>query len=170
VFAGVFAARSTGAGRPFMPLGAVGNVLLVASLTGAVGEELGWRAFLLSRLGHLMSPRNAALAMAVLWALWHLPVFLFADSPYASWPAVPALLTILSFGTLMGALFARAKGSVLATILAHLTLNVLLGVGGAQLSSPALWWTTCVLFGATALALFQWSYVGHDTVAGEVAT
>jgi len=27
-----------------------------------------------------------------------------------------------------------------------------------------------VLFGATALALFQWSYVGHDTVAGEVAT
>ena len=117
VLADVLAGRATGAGQPFIPVRGVWNVLVVASLTGAVGGELGWRAFLLSRLGSLLSPRNAALVMAVLFALWHLPVFLFEDSPYASWPAAPALLTIASFGTLMGALFSRANGSVLVTIL-----------------------------------------------------
>jgi len=84
--------------------------------------------------------------MAVLWALWHLPIFLFPDSPYASWPLVPALLTIMAFGLFMAVLFFATQGSVIPTILAHLSLNIALGVGGVQLSSATFWWVLAPLF------------------------
>ena len=152
--AGVLGARLTGSGQPFIPAVAVGNVVLNAVLTGAVGEELGWRGFVLSRLDTRISSQHAALVMAVLWGLWHLPVFLFPDSPYSSWPMVPALLTIVSFGVFMGSLFYRTQGSILPTILAHLSLNVTLGVGGAALSSGVLWWTTAVAYALLTWAVF----------------
>jgi membrane protease YdiL (CAAX protease family) len=68
-----------------------------------------------------------------------------------------AILWIASFGVFMGYLFHRTDGSVIPTMLAHLSLNVVLAVGGAPLSSPLLWWTTGTIFAATAAALFAWS-------------
>ena len=46
----VFVARAAGEGAPFIPLVAVPFVVAMQCLTGAVGEELGWRGFLLPRL------------------------------------------------------------------------------------------------------------------------
>jgi hypothetical protein len=93
--------------------------------------------------------------MAGLWMLWHLPIFLFPDSPYASWPAVPALLSILTFGTFMAGLFYRTQGSIVPTILAHVSLNATLGLGGASLSSPVLWWSITLLFAVASWALLH---------------
>ena len=42
-------------------------------ITGAVGEELGWRGFLLPRLGERMGAAAAAWVMGILWRLWHVP-------------------------------------------------------------------------------------------------
>ena len=86
------------------------------------------------------------MSMAALWALWHLPIFLFPDSPYATWPMVPALLTILSFGLFMAGLFFATNGSVVPTILAHLSWNITLGIGGVNLSSAIFWWTLAGVF------------------------
>lgn len=151
--AGVLAARASGDGQPFIAASTVGSVVLVAATTGAVGEEFGWRGFLLSRLGPRLSPPLAAVTMAVLWGLWHLPIFLFPDSPYATWPIVPALLTIVSFGLFMASLFHRTGGSVIPTILAHLSLNISLSLGGASLSSPVLWWTIAPIYAVLAYFL-----------------
>ena len=154
---GVGAARLTGDSQPFLRSAALLTVVVNAMVTGAVGEELGWRGFLLSRLDAHMSARSASLVMSALWALWHLPIFLLPDSPYATWPVVPALLTIVAFGAVMGGLFYRTGRSIVPTILAHLSLNVALGVGGARLSSPALWWTTGAVFALMSFMLLQGS-------------
>jgi membrane protease YdiL (CAAX protease family) len=148
--AGLLAARAAGDGQPFIPASVFGTVVLNAATTGAVGEELGWRGFVLSRLGERMSPRTAAFAMAALWALWHLPIFLFPDSPYATWPLVPALLAIVAFGLFLAALFSATRGSVIPTILAHLSWNITLGVGGVQLSSALFWWALAIMFALIA--------------------
>jgi hypothetical protein len=66
---------------------------------------------------------------------------------------VPALLMIVSFGAFMAALFFRTQGSILPTILAHLSLNVTLGAGGAALSSAVLWWTTGLAYAVIAWVL-----------------
>src|SRR5687767_11330747 len=41
----------------------------------ALGEEPGWRGWLLPRLQMRMTPLQASLAIAPIWALWHLPLF-----------------------------------------------------------------------------------------------
>jgi uncharacterized protein len=162
IAAGLVVARAAGDGQSFIPASVFGTVVLNATTTGAVGEELGWRGFVLSRLGERMSPRGAAVVMAVLWALWHLPIFLFSDSPYASWPLVPALLTIMAFGLFMAVLFFATEGSVIPTILAHLSLNIALGIGGVQLSSATFWWVLAPLF----LLIAGWRL--HGTVVGRM--
>ena len=151
---GLLIARAAGDRQSFIPASVFGIVVLNASTTGAVGEELGWRGFVLSRLNERMSPPASAIVMAALWTLWHLPIFLFPDSPYASWPLVPALLTIMAFGLLMATLFHRAQGSIVPTIVAHLSLNVSLGVGGVQLSSDIFWWVLAAMF--LLIAALNW--------------
>jgi len=64
-------------GAAFLPLAALPIALGLQVFTGAMGEELGWRGFLLSHLERRLSPRVAALVMAITWALWHLPAFFF---------------------------------------------------------------------------------------------
>ena len=148
-------ARVTGDGQSFIPASVFGTVALNAVTTGAVGEELGWRGFVLSRLGEVMSSRAAATSMAALWALWHLPIFLFPDSPYSTWPLVPALLTIMAFALFMAALFYATRGSVIPTILAHLSWNITLGIGGVNLSSATFWWTLAGMFIVIAAWCFR---------------
>jgi membrane protease YdiL (CAAX protease family) len=48
--------------------------LLAALILNAVGEEMGWRGYLLPQLLPL-SRIKATLLLALLWAFWHLPMF-----------------------------------------------------------------------------------------------
>jgi len=45
----------------------------------ALGEEIGWRGFLVGRLAGSMSFTGLALTSGVIWAVWHMPLILFAD-------------------------------------------------------------------------------------------
>jgi hypothetical protein len=56
-------------------------------------------------------------------------------------PLFSTLLLIALFGMFLGAIFNRAGESVLATMLAHLSLNITLAVGGASLASVVFWQT-----------------------------
>jgi membrane protease YdiL (CAAX protease family) len=45
----------------------------------ALGEEIGWRGFLVPRLAGLTSFTNVSLISGAIWAVWHMPLILFAD-------------------------------------------------------------------------------------------
>jgi len=45
----------------------------------ALGEEIGWRGFLVGRLAGQMSFTNISLVSGAIWAVWHMPLILFAD-------------------------------------------------------------------------------------------
>jgi CAAX protease family protein len=148
----VFIARAAGDGVPFIPSAAILPMLILQLLTGAVGEELGWRGFLLPRLGKQFGDMAAAWVMAILWSLWHVAAFFFPGTPHNQlMPPIPTLLSIALFGVFLAFVFHRTGESVLATILAHLSLNITMGMGGVRLSSIAFWWTMVGIFGALAL-------------------
>jgi len=52
--------------------------ILVTATGGALGEELGWRAYALNAFQKNYSPLKSALLLGLIWGLWHLPLMLFS--------------------------------------------------------------------------------------------
>lgn len=49
---------------------------LLPGMVAALGEEIGWRGFLVPELAKWMSFRKAALLSGAIWAVWHMPALL----------------------------------------------------------------------------------------------
>ncbi len=60
----------------------------------AIGEEIGWRGFLLGELGPRLGLYPAAVVIGIVWSLWHAPLILFAGYNY---PHHPDLLGLTMF-------------------------------------------------------------------------
>lgn len=58
---------------------ATGTLLVVAGAFTALGEEIGWRGFLVPELARRTTWHRVALISGVIWVLWHTPLILFAD-------------------------------------------------------------------------------------------
>ena len=52
---------------------------LIPKLSRALGEEIGWRGFLVPELAKVVSFPKVALISGLMWAAYHYPVLLFAD-------------------------------------------------------------------------------------------
>jgi membrane protease YdiL (CAAX protease family) len=144
--------RAAGGSAPFTPYDGILPMVALQLVTGSVGEELGWRGFLLPRLGTLLGQTRAPWVMAILWSLWHIAAFFFPSTPHSQFiPPVPFLLVIALFGIFLAFVFHRTGGSVLATIIAHLSLNISLGAGGVTFASSVFWWAMVGTHGLIAL-------------------
>jgi membrane protease YdiL (CAAX protease family) len=147
----VFMARHTGAEDIFIAPSGIPMMVALQIATGALAEELGWRGFLVPRLRARFG-RGGIWVMAALWSAWHIAAFFFPLTAHAQLiPAAPNLLLTVFFGVFLGFLFDRGGDSILPTIAAHLSLNIMSGVGGIRLSSPVFWWTMVGIHGAVAL-------------------
>jgi membrane protease YdiL (CAAX protease family) len=58
----------------FLILATVG---VLGSCISALGEELGWRGFLVPQLAKVTSFPRVSLISGIVWALWHYPIILF---------------------------------------------------------------------------------------------
>lgn len=123
-----------------MPLGSDGIVIvsaffyitlvnLIPATIFSLGEEIGWRGFLVPELTKFVGFRNASLLSGVLWAAWHLPG-IFAGS-YGS-TGTPKAYQIACFTAMVittGVILAwlRMKsGSIWPVAIMHATHNGLI--------------------------------------------
>jgi len=136
-------------------------------ITGATGEELGWRGFLLPRLGRHVGELPAAFLMGMLWALWHVPAFFTPGMPHQFMPLASSLALIALFGVFLALMFNQAGESALPTMLAHLSLNVMFGVGGVNLSSVVFWRTMAGIYGAIAVLAIVVSRTQRPSIADQ---
>jgi membrane protease YdiL (CAAX protease family) len=90
-------------------------------LGGPLGEEPGWRGFALPRLQARLGPAKASLLLGLLWAVWHLPLFLTRAWSSTNFPTYLLIVTGLSFS--MTYLFNLSGGSVVAAMAAHAFFN-----------------------------------------------
>jgi hypothetical protein len=91
------------------------------------------------------------MAMASLWTLWHVPAFFTPGMPHQFIPKVPFLIAIVSFGVFLALVFNEGGESILPTIAAHVALNIMLAIGGVEISSTAFWWSLAAMNGAIAV-------------------
>jgi membrane protease YdiL (CAAX protease family) len=88
----------------------------------AIGEEYGWRGFLLPRLLNRFSVFESSLILGLIWGLWHFPAYLIGTG-------VPQQMSFLIFlfwvilGTLFISWIYYYTRSVLTAILAHMAAN-----------------------------------------------
>lgn len=57
----------------------MGTFGLVGGMSRALGEEIGWRGFLVPEMSKTFSFTATAFISGVVWSLWHYPVLIFAD-------------------------------------------------------------------------------------------
>ena len=116
----------TGTSTEFPGLGLVGGALANILCYG-LGEEIGWRGFVLPRLQRTMSATRASLVIAALWAAWHLPLLAFSGMAAMGPAAALGWLASMFAGSfLMTFLFNASRGNVLAVAVFHGTLDVLM--------------------------------------------
>jgi len=79
------AAARISPGVAFAFLATIG--FLVSAFVFALGEEIGWRGFLVPELARVTTFVGTAATSGVIWAVYHYPIILFADynSPAPKW-------------------------------------------------------------------------------------
>src|SRR5215216_561498 len=121
-----------------MPLLGVAIFLAFSIFPGsALGEEIGWRGYALPRLQAGRSALSASLIIGVIWALWHLPLWLTGapgrtPSLYAAF-----VVSTIALSVLLTWVYNSTGGSLLMVVLIHATVNLPMTLSIDELGSRA---------------------------------
>jgi membrane protease YdiL (CAAX protease family) len=105
------------------------TILLAGLYAGPLGEELGWRGFLLPEFQKIYSNLKSAILIGIIWFVWHIPLFwapfgtLVSGEPISFLPVITYFIMIICLSIIITWLVIESKGSVLVAILFHLSIN-----------------------------------------------
>lgn len=88
----------------------------------ALGEEYGWRGYLLPKLMQRFSVLQSSILVGLVWGLWHFPAYLIGTGVPLDMEFPVFLLWVLLASVFMGWIYARTQ-SVLTSILVHIGAN-----------------------------------------------
>ena len=112
---------------------AIAMYVLFAGTTGmirgcatALGEEIGWRGFLVPELARRFSFTVTALVSGLVWALWHYPILIFADynAGTATWYALTCFTLMVVAGAFIYAWMRLKSGSLWTGVFLHASHNL----------------------------------------------
>jgi uncharacterized protein len=103
---------------PFSPWHGVWPAVGLALMFGPI-EEFGWRGLGLPLLQRRFAPLWAGLILGFVWAIWHVPAFLFGGTVQSSWSLFPFILGVIALSVILTAVFNASRGSILLAALFH---------------------------------------------------
>jgi membrane protease YdiL (CAAX protease family) len=137
--------------QPWYAVLLVFGLRMVNPLDGPLGEEPGWRGFAQPRLQSKWSPLASTALLAVLITGWHLPLVLMPQFDLG----LPDIASTVAVTFWYAWLFNRTGGSVLLTIIAHVTegsINIQ-GLWPAGANADREIWTYFIAWTLLALTL-----------------
>jgi membrane protease YdiL (CAAX protease family) len=98
----------------------------IRSMASALGEEIGWRGFLVPELYKKYGFTKTSLISGVIWGIWHLPILLFADynSGTPSWYAMSCFMVLIVSISFIYTWFRIKSGSLWTAVILHATHNL----------------------------------------------
>lgn len=111
---------------------------VIGSLTNALGEEIGWRGFLLPRLTGQFGYTAGCLISGCVWAAWHFPGLLWADYNAGTDPRFALAcftLMVIPMAFIMGWLRLKS-GSLWPCALLHASHNLFVQAIFDRLTAP----------------------------------
>jgi membrane protease YdiL (CAAX protease family) len=99
-------------------------LFLTAFITSGMGEEFGWRGYVLPRFQAKWNALTSSIVLGLIWAAWHIPAFIIPNiSPLYQRNFLEWVPGILLGSVLYTWIFNNTKGSVLAAALIHAAWN-----------------------------------------------
>lgn len=101
---------------------------LPRSLATGLGEEIGWRGFLVPELYKTLSYTNTSLVVGAIWSLWHFPILIFADynSGTPTWYALSCFTVMVISISFVFTWFRLKSGSLWTAAILHASHNLLI--------------------------------------------
>ena len=109
------------------PLTILNCFFAVMIFGGPVGEELGWRGFVLPKLLKRINPLISSIILGIIWTSWHIPMFYFHVPGYDI-SFISYLLETIYLTILFTWLYNNTKGSLLIIILFHSIDNFVMSI------------------------------------------
>ena len=122
----LFALALLGGSLAGLQWGALLPSFLLSILVSGLGEELGWRGYALPRLQARHGALGASAILGLVWALWHLPIFLWtATSTGAGLLAEYTLyaLVLMAYSVILSRVYDAARGSLWPVVLLHAAIT-----------------------------------------------
>jgi hypothetical protein len=134
-------------GHAALPLpGSVPPIALVLFFL-VIGEEIGWRGYLLRKLLERHSPLVATGIVALAWAAWHSPLYFVPGMPSYGGPFLQFVAWVIPVTFLLTWLWLGTRSAWLTTLM-HGSANV-----GAALVFPSADAATLFVFGAIGMGV-----------------
>ncbi|MDX2362194.1 MAG: CPBP family intramembrane metalloprotease [Crocinitomicaceae bacterium] len=110
---------------PGVPLIAV-PILLISFFISATTENIGWMGYAFEPMRERWGANKATLILAIIWMLWHVPMYLFTFPD--SITIVAQLVSMMGLRFLITWLFLNTGKSVFIVIVFHAVYNVCMAV------------------------------------------
>ncbi len=129
-----------------------------------IGEEAGWRGFVLPRLRERHGLVGSSLLLALIWGAWHIPLFAILETfrGFNAGTLVGFLIGLACGSLVLAWLYEYTGASVLATAVWHGTYNVAAATGDSAIRSAIV--TTVVILWALLIVVRN----RHRTPLGDV--
>lgn len=104
----------------------VGIVGIIPSALFALGEEIGWRGFLVPELYKSQGFTKTSLISGFIWGVWHLPILLFADynSGTPAWYSTICFMLLVISVSFIYTWFRMKSGSLWTAVILHASHNL----------------------------------------------
>jgi membrane protease YdiL (CAAX protease family) len=146
----------------FLVTGTIGGII------SALGEEIGWRGFLVPKLARLTTFTWVAVISGVIWALWHFPLILFStyNSGTPLWWSLPLFFISAIAISFIFAWLTLKSGSLWPAVILHASDNLFnQQVFGPLASGNLSHWLVgetglilCIITIIFALIFWMWRY------------
>jgi len=154
-------ARSVLAGKPlgsisFVSASSLPALLLINMTSGPMGEELGWRGFVLRDLQKRHTAFSSALIVGVIWGFWHTPLWVISG-----YTGVELLIYIVSFMvgivslSVVITVFYNRHANILIAMWIHFLFNFLLQLTDIDLLSLIAYTSGIYLLLAVVLVIYD---------------
>jgi membrane protease YdiL (CAAX protease family) len=139
---------------------------IIRSTASALGEEIGWRGFLVPELAKQMSFTKLSFLSGTIWAAWHSPILLFADYNAGTnrWYALGCFTVMVISGSFIFAWLRLKSGSLWTAALLHGSHNLFVQLIFDRMmrdTGRTLWYTTefgaALAITSAGFALYFWT-------------
>lgn len=103
-----------------------GTLGVIRGCATALGEEIGWRGFLVPELAKRMSFIGVSVVSGLIWGLWHAPVIVFGNYNAGTpiWWSLPSFVVGIVCGSFVLTWLRLRTGSVWPAAILHASHNV----------------------------------------------